>query len=146
MPPASLLSGASLRRAGKKSKGSPKRAAPVGTVDVVALAPGVLSADGTVSGSRPARAATLPSELLELIHAARPAWMADAACREHPEVEFFPTRGERTDPAKAVCSGCLVRPACLAYATEHREAHGIWGGVSERERRRVRSAARRAAA
>ena len=65
----------------------------------------------------------------------RPAWMADAACREHPEVSFFPVRGESTGAtAKAICRRCLVRVECEAFAVEHGEI-GIWGGTSERQRR-----------
>lgn len=71
----------------------------------------------------------------------RPSWHRDAACAEHPTVTFFPTRGEDIRPALAVCAGCLVRSECLAHALEHDEHHGIWGGTSERQRRRLRRAA-----
>jgi hypothetical protein len=57
---------------------------------------------------------------------ARPAWMADAACREHPEVDFFPGPRGDAEPAKAVCAGCC-REACAAYARENGEV-GVWGG------------------
>jgi len=53
---------------------------------------------------------------------------------------FFPARGDSTDQAKAVCAGCTVRDACLEYALVNYEKHGIWGGKSERERRRMRKA------
>lgn len=66
---------------------------------------------------------------------AMPAWMADAACREHPEVEFHPTAGQPTAPAKAVCAGCLTRSECLAYAQAEGIDHGVWGGLSALERR-----------
>jgi WhiB family redox-sensing transcriptional regulator len=65
-------------------------------------------------------------------------WVADAACRAHPEVNFFPGRGHSTAPAKLVCEGCLVREQCLAYALADRELRGVWGGTSERERRVMR--------
>ena len=65
----------------------------------------------------------------------RPAWMADAACREHPDVNFFPTQGEDVEAAKAVCAGCLVREECLAYARAERIPAGIWGGEGTRARR-----------
>lgn len=78
--------------------------------------------------------------LAELID--RPAWMDDALCREHPEVAFFLERGEDARPAKAICRSCLVREECLAYAIDHSSAlQGIWGGVSDRERRRLRRVA-----
>lgn len=73
---------------------------------------------------------------------ARPRFMKDAACREHPETVFFIDRGGDTRPAKAVCAGCLVRAECLAYALEEHIAFGIWGGMSERERRRLRGGRR----
>jgi Transcription factor WhiB len=69
----------------------------------------------------------------ELLAQGRPAWMADALCREHPGVEFFPERGKPAAPAKSVCSSCLVRFDCLAYALEW-GCVGIWGGTSDRQR------------
>ena len=51
---------------------------------------------------------------------------------------FFPERGEPTAPAKKVCFGCVVREDCLEYALEAGEKWGVWGGLSERERRRIR--------
>ena len=62
---------------------------------------------------------------------------------------FFPERGASTKEAKEVCRGCVVREDCLEYALSHGEKFGIWGGMSERERRRLRrqrALARRAAA
>lgn len=59
-----------------------------------------------------------------------PAWHADAACREHPGVNFFVEHGESPGPAKAICAGCLVAPECLAYALRHDEDHGVWRGTS----------------
>ena len=65
-------------------------------------------------------------------------WMVDAACREHPEVNFHPDGFDGFLKAKAICAGCLVRPECLSYAIEHGEGYGVWGGTNERERRRLR--------
>jgi WhiB family redox-sensing transcriptional regulator len=59
-----------------------------------------------------------------------------------PEV-FFPEKGGSVREAKAVCAGCPVRTPCLEYALAHDERFGVWGGLSERERRRLTSAARR---
>lgn len=73
-----------------------------------------------------------------------PAFTKDALCIEHPEVDFFPERGESTNPAKRVCDACIVREDCLAHAVEYKIQHGIWGGTSERERRQVRELRRRA--
>jgi WhiB family redox-sensing transcriptional regulator len=52
---------------------------------------------------------------------------------------FFPERGAPTSDAREVCRGCLVRAECLNYALATNEQHGIWGGLSGRERRRLRS-------
>lgn len=75
--------------------------------------------------------------LLQLIHQ-RPAWHADAACKEHPEITWFPARGKRSERAKAICAGCLVRNECLDYAVDHEltdgDRHGIWGGLPPHER------------
>ena len=68
----------------------------------------------------------------------RPRWMRDALCREHPETEFFVEVGQKTQPAKDVCVGCLVRAECLAYALEEGIAWGVWGGLSRQERSRLR--------
>jgi WhiB family redox-sensing transcriptional regulator len=56
-----------------------------------------------------------------------------------PEL-FFPERGSSTREAKEVCRGCVVRIECLEFAIANSEKFGIWGGMSERERRRVRRA------
>jgi WhiB family redox-sensing transcriptional regulator len=69
----------------------------------------------------------------ELLAQARPAWMAGAACKEHPEITFVLDRGTPAAPAKAVCASCLVRCECLAYALEY-GCVGIWGGTSDRQR------------
>ncbi len=76
-------------------------------------------------------------------------WQASANCLGVDPDLFFPERGGSTREAKAVCAGCVVRDECLDYALEHGEKFGIWGGLSERERRQVRrrrAAARAAAA
>ena len=74
-------------------------------------------------------------DLDALVAMLRPAWMADAACREHPEVNYHPTAGQPTAPAKAVCAGCLTRSECLAYAQSEGIGFGVWGGLSAQERR-----------
>ena len=51
---------------------------------------------------------------------------------------FFPERGASTREAKEVCRGCVVQKDCLEYALANGEKFGIWGGLSERERRRIR--------
>jgi WhiB family redox-sensing transcriptional regulator len=66
------------------------------------------------------------------------AWQERANCLGVDPDLFFPERGASTREAKAVCWGCEVRGDCLEYALRHGEKFGIWGGLSERERRRVR--------
>lgn len=78
--------------------------------------------------------------LLELLDTPRPAFFADAACREHPELTWFPTRGDDLRPIKGVCAGCLVRDECRAYAAAEGLRYGVFGGLSERERRQLRRA------
>jgi WhiB family transcriptional regulator, redox-sensing transcriptional regulator len=65
-------------------------------------------------------------------------WTAQAACLGCDPDLFFPSRGESCVEAKAVCRVCPVRVECLEFALATGEAHGIWGGASERERRRIR--------
>ena len=89
-------------------------------------------------GATPLGATDAPAvdHLLELLD--RPPWHRDALCREYVgKVNFFPSRGESLEPAKALCAACLVRPECLLYALEHDEPNGVWGGLSARERREV---------
>ncbi|WP_326503552.1 WhiB family transcriptional regulator [Rothia nasimurium] len=68
-------------------------------------------------------------------------WQADALCAQTDPEAFFPEKGGSTRDAKRVCSECPVREACLEYAMENDERFGIWGGLSERERRRLRKQA-----
>ena len=65
------------------------------------------------------------------------AWMADGNCRLHPPATFFPSDGVGVDRARKICKGCPVVSACLEYALDARIDHGVWGGCSERERRRI---------
>lgn len=65
-------------------------------------------------------------------------WAHDAACKNMDGNVFFPERGVPAETAKAVCRGCPVRLQCLEYALTAKERFGIWGGMSERERRRLR--------
>ena len=66
------------------------------------------------------------------------AWRQDALCAETDPEAFFPEKGGSTRDAKRVCSGCPVRAQCLDFALANDERFGIWGGLSERERRRLR--------
>jgi WhiB family redox-sensing transcriptional regulator len=70
--------------------------------------------------------------------AAVESWQAFANCLGVDPDLFFPERGASTKEAKQVCQGCVVREDCLEYALANGEKFGIWGGLSERERRRIR--------
>jgi WhiB family redox-sensing transcriptional regulator len=65
-------------------------------------------------------------------------WQERALCAQTDPEAFFPEKGGSTREAKRICSTCEVRSECLEYALEHDERFGIWGGLSERERRRMR--------
>jgi WhiB family redox-sensing transcriptional regulator len=95
---------------------------------------------GTILAAEPRNTV---SELLDRIAAGRPAWMADAACKEHPEVSFFPDRYQPAGPALAVCAACLVRDECRAYALDQEVAlAGVWGGTTSLGRRKLRAFSR----
>ena len=64
-------------------------------------------------------------------------WMADGKCREVPPAVFFPSDGLGVQAAQKICADCPVSEACLEYALANRIDHGVWGGRSERERRRI---------
>jgi WhiB family transcriptional regulator, redox-sensing transcriptional regulator len=70
-------------------------------------------------------------------------WMEFGSCREHPPNVFFPVDGVGVEVAKRICAKCPVREQCLEYAVENRIEHGVWGGTSERGRRRIAQARRR---
>lgn len=65
-------------------------------------------------------------------------WQGDALCAQTDPEAFFPEKGGSTREAKRICESCEVRSACLDYALENDERFGIWGGLSERERRKLR--------
>lgn len=65
-------------------------------------------------------------------------WQERALCAQTDPEAFFPEKGGSTREAKRVCTSCEVRAECLEYALEHDERFGIWGGLSERERRKLK--------
>ena len=65
-------------------------------------------------------------------------WTERALCAQTDPEAFFPEKGGSTREAKRVCTGCEVRAECLEFALTNDERFGIWGGLSERERRRLR--------
>jgi WhiB family redox-sensing transcriptional regulator len=65
-------------------------------------------------------------------------WQERALCAQTDPEAFFPEKGGSTREAKRICQGCEVRAECLEYALGHDERFGIWGGLSERERRKLK--------
>ena len=68
-----------------------------------------------------------------------PEWTKKALCAEvDPEI-FFPNKGDKVAYVKQICKACSVRVECLEYSLQNNERFGIWGGLTEHDRRRVRS-------
>lgn len=66
------------------------------------------------------------------------AWQTDALCSQTDPEAFFPEKGGSTRDAKRICTSCDVKSECLEYALQNDERFGIWGGLSERERRKLK--------
>ena len=71
--------------------------------------------------------------------------MQNGECNEKPPEIFFPSDGVGVEKAKRICAECPVKDRCLEYALKNRVDHGVWGGTSERQRRRILKARREAA-
>ncbi|KMV21752.1 MULTISPECIES: WhiB family transcriptional regulator [Mycobacterium] len=95
--------------------------------------------DGSFPGGGRRGWALIPSGFAGLLPADDDCQWQDRAlcCQTDPEA-FFPEKGGSTREAKRICQGCEVKTECLEYALAHDERFGIWGGLSERERRRLR--------
>lgn len=99
----------------------------------------------TESGTRapqPALGALL--EALSGLHAGAD-WRSQASCRGVDSFVFYPTNEEEAQSAKAICGTCPVRRPCLEHALARREKDGVWGGATEKERRRIIRQRRRTA-
>ncbi len=73
-------------------------------------------------------------------------WMTLGNCRDHHPSVFFPSDGVGVEIARRICADCPVKAPCLEHALAERIDHGVWGGCSERERRRILKRRRIAAA
>lgn len=80
----------------------------------------------------------MPRSLIEALTLEALAWQDLANCRGADVDIFFPDRGASTRGAKEICAACQVQSECLDYAVTRGEKFGIWGGLSERERRKIR--------
>jgi WhiB family transcriptional regulator, redox-sensing transcriptional regulator len=83
------------------------------------------------------------SEIYPLVHGIEEeqSWQERALCAQTDPEAFFPEKGGSTREAKKVCTTCDVKQECLEYTLMHDERFGIWGGLSERERRRLKKQA-----
>lgn len=81
---------------------------------------------------------SLAADFDQLFEAVELEWQEKALCAETDPEAFFPEKGGSTREAKRICRACSVRDECLEYALANDERFGIWGGLSERERRRLK--------
>jgi WhiB family redox-sensing transcriptional regulator len=112
-----------------------------GQVDVIVGATDGSERDDGVGPGQPDslhRVADVFEVLDALDEVDHPDWQDRALCAETDPEAFFPEKGGSTREAKRICTGCEVRAECLEYALEHDERFGIWGGLSERERRKLK--------
>ena len=73
-------------------------------------------------------------------------WRQRGACKGLDPDVFYPASDEEAEEAKGICATCVVQEPCLEYALRNREADGIWGGATVRERRRILRQRRKTAA
>ena len=66
-------------------------------------------------------------------------WAPWAACTSSDPEAWFPDKGQPSQAAKRICATCPVTAECLEWALAHKERHSVWGGLSERERRRIQT-------
>ncbi len=126
-PPAELA--AAGRRAGTTGSTTRSTRPPASWGDLSRAGP----AAGRAGRGRRRRAAAAPRR-----RRASPDWKDRALCAETDPEAFFPEKGGSTREAKRVCVSCEVRAECLDFALGNDERFGIWGGLSERERRRLK--------
>ncbi|MBJ8347316.1 WhiB family transcriptional regulator [Antrihabitans sp. YC2-6] len=105
--------------------------------DSIAGAALSVSSDHEVVSERP-RLSLVVDGFEAFEDAAEDQWQERALCAQTDPEAFFPEKGGSTREAKRICMGCEVRDECLDYALAHDERFGIWGGLSERERRRLK--------
>ena len=94
--------------------------------------------DYKASNSAPRTRSGRSMSLDDLFGAAEQEWQEQALCAQTDPEAFFPEKGGTTREAKRICQACAVRDECLEYALLNDERFGIWGGLSERERRRLK--------
>jgi WhiB family transcriptional regulator, redox-sensing transcriptional regulator len=103
---------------------------------------GLVKSDTPQSGTRVEEASTVHEfDVLDMQDTDELTWQERALCAQTDPESFFPEKGGSTREAKKVCLSCEVRAECLEYALQHDERFGIWGGMSERERRKLKKRA-----
>ena len=109
----------------------------LGPVDVSMIGtPDVSSGSGEISQHR--HLSLVPNDFEDLFDVIEDQWQDRALCAQTDPEAFFPEKGGSTREAKRICQGCEVKAECLEYALHNDERFGIWGGLSERERRRLK--------
>jgi len=102
----------------------------------------LLDGDGDLPSDARSAAPVQPSNVLSIFGTPDDdgpmGWQERALCAQTDPEAFFPEKGGSTREAKRVCTGCEVRAECLEYALANDERFGIWGGLSERERRKLK--------
>jgi WhiB family redox-sensing transcriptional regulator len=109
----------------------------VSTVQYHAYRAGMVTPRGETPALPPAKREPAPQSAGRLF-APPPPWMLEALCAQTDPDEFFPDKGEDSEPAKAVCRTCPVTAECLNYALANNEQFGVWGATTPRQRRKLR--------
>ena len=117
--------------------------APHGSAESHCMTSLAVSMASTVAPAEESSPETVSSVVVQLLR--RPRWQTLAACRGERVEMFIPDRGAPTARAKQLCARCTVRTECLKFALAIPDLVGYWAGTNERERRRLRTASRRAA-
>ena len=76
-------------------------------------------------------------DVLDIIERNRPKWMDLGSCRQYPQNWWYYDGAGGIGRARTICESCPVQGECLTYALDHHEKFGMWGGKSERQRRRM---------
>ena len=107
----------------------------------VMISPGAVRDSRSGKQDRVERAKAVRELFLLDGNAEEAGWQERALCAQTDPEAFFPEKGGSTREAKKVCLTCEVRDDCLEYALMNDERFGIWGGLSERERRKLKKRA-----
>lgn len=102
------------------------------------LSPDVQAPADTSQWGQGRHLSLVPNDFDGLFETIEDQWQDRALCAQTDPEAFFPEKGGSTREAKRICQGCEVKAECLEYALHNDERFGIWGGLSERERRRLK--------